>query len=144
MPNKKSLYVIAACALLCSTFAAGQVAQQAAAPATSIISTYRVAPGKHLDFLKWMATREAVSRDAGVPVGQWYVHLNGDSWDFIHIMPEPTPEQDAKVEELERKKGLKTGFAGALELRQYMASHTDTIASGPSSAADLVKAAGGS
>jgi hypothetical protein len=42
------------------------------------------------------------------------VHTNGDSWDFVAIAPEPTKAQDAKVDELTRQKGLKTGFAAAL------------------------------
>jgi hypothetical protein len=38
------------------------------------------------------------------------VHTNGDSWDSVAIAPEPTKAQDAKVDELTRQKGLKTGL----------------------------------
>jgi len=37
-----------------------------------------------------------------------------------------------------RKHGRKTGFASSLEFRTFVASHTDTFAIGPVSAADLV------
>jgi hypothetical protein len=58
---------------------------------------------------------------------QWYAHTNGDSWDFVAIAPEPTKEQDAKVDELTKQKGLKTGFAAALKFRQFISYHTDTV-----------------
>ena len=37
-------------------------------PPTAIVSLYRIAPGKHLDFLKWMAEAAAVNKEAGVVV----------------------------------------------------------------------------
>ena len=130
--------------LLAAALAMAQTAPKTPEPGKVIVSLYRVAPGKHLDFLKWMATREAINKEAGVGSVQWYAHTNGDSWDFVAIAPEPTKEQDAKVEELTKQKGLKTGFAAALEFRQFIAYHTDTFANGPQSAADLVRMAAGS
>src|ERR1700747_3430292 len=64
-----------------------QWSRAADAPGKAIVALYRVAPGKHLEFLKWMAAREAVDREAGVPATQWYMHTNGDSWDFVAIGP---------------------------------------------------------
>ncbi len=130
--------------LLGAAVAMGQTAPKTSEPGKVIVSLYRVAPGKHLDFLKWMATREAISKEAGVGSVQWYAHTNGDSWDFVAIGPETTPEQDAKVDELTKRKGLKTEFAAALEFRQFIAYHTDTFARGPLSAADLIRMAAGS
>jgi len=40
-----------------------------------------------------------------------------------------------------KKKGYKTGFAGGLEFRQFVGSHTDTKALGPATAAQLVSLA---
>jgi hypothetical protein len=111
----KKLWVAAAGGVfLGAALAMAQTAPKTPEPGKVIVSLYRVAPGKHLDFLKWMATREAISKEAGVGSVQWYVHTNGDSWDFVAIAPEPTKAQDAKVDELTRQKGLKTGFAAAL------------------------------
>jgi len=117
--------------------------QAAKEPGKAIVSIYRVAPGKHVEFLKWMAAREALSKEAGVGATQWYVHQDGDSWDYIAIGPDTTSEQDKKQDEMAKAKGLTTGFRAGLELRQYMASHTDTFARGPLSAAELVEMAGG-
>ncbi|HXT20288.1 MAG TPA: hypothetical protein VN923_06035 [Thermoanaerobaculia bacterium] len=116
---------------------------QAGAAATKepphvIVSLYRVAPGKHLDFLKWMATNEAIDKQAGVPSPQVYVHTNGDSWDYMVIAPELSDEQQAKVDEAAKGRGRKVGFGASLEFRTYMQWHTDTFANGPMSASELV------
>jgi hypothetical protein len=110
-------------------------------PSRALITIYRVAAGKHLDFLKWLAEQEVISREAGVPASQLYSHTDGDSWDYLNIGPALTDEQQAKVDEASRKRGRKTGFAAGLEFRTFVSSHTDTFAIGPVSAADLVSMA---
>jgi hypothetical protein len=110
-------------------------------PSRALITIYRVAAGKHLEFLKWLADQEAISREAGVPASQLYSHTDGDSWDYLNVGPALTDEQQAKVDEATRKRGRKTGFAAGLEFRTFVSSHTDTFAIGPVSAADLVSMA---
>ncbi|MBA2566150.1 MAG: hypothetical protein H0V09_12140 [Gemmatimonadetes bacterium] len=106
------------------------------------VSLYHVAPGKHLDFLKWQAEREALGKEAGAPAPQWYVHTDGDSWDYLSIVEEPEAarqaELDDKLEVAARRKGLTTGFAAGLEFRQFIASHTDSRALGAFTAQQLV------
>src|SRR5437762_3166790 len=51
-------------------------AQDRKEPGHALISLYRVAPGKHLEFLKWMAVRDGLAREAGLGATQWYAHLN--------------------------------------------------------------------
>ena len=106
-----------------------------------LIGIYNIAPGKHLDFLKWMAANEQVAVEAGAGPTQWYAHREGASWDYISIGPVLSDEMQKKVDELTTKKKLSTGFKASLEFRQFVASHTDTYAVGPMSASDLVKAA---
>lgn len=108
----------------------------------AMVAIYHIAPGKHLDFLKWMAAQEAAAQEAKVPATQWYAHENGDSWDFVSIAPDLSEEQSAKVDAAAKAKGLKTGFAAALEFRQFVSSHSDTTARGPYTAAELVAMAG--
>ena len=103
-----------------------------------IVSLYRVAPGQHIAFLQWQADGEAAAQEAGVPPSQWYVHHNGDSWDFISIGPVLTDAQNDAVDAASRARGLKTGAQASIELRQYMAWHTDTYAGGPMTAAELL------
>jgi hypothetical protein len=111
-------------------------------PPTAVVSLYRIAPGKQLDFLKWMAELAAINKEAGVPADHWYAHTNGDSWDYLHVAPDLSSEQQAKVDEVAKKHGRKTGFAATLDIRAFVAWHTDTFVIGPVSAAELVSAAG--
>jgi hypothetical protein len=120
------------------------VAMGAAVAADSgrvVVALYYVAPGKHIDFLKWAADQDAVAREAGVPASQWYAHQDGDSWDYIGIRPVTTPEQDKRTDELLKKRGMKTGLAAGIVLRQHISRHTDTYALGPVTAAELLKQA---
>jgi hypothetical protein len=114
-------------------------------PGTNIVSVYQIAAGKHLEFLKWMARQEAVTREAGGAAAQWYVHQDGASWDFVAITPQlddaKQAEVDKKVEAISKQKGLATGLKAAFEFRQFMGTHTDTLARGPMTADEIVKAA---
>jgi hypothetical protein len=102
------------------------------------VTIYRVTPGRQLDFLKWMASQDDISREAGVATVQLYAHLDGDDWDFLGIGPATTQEQDKKRDEVAQRKGLKFGMPAWLEFRELTASHTDTFATGPLSAAELI------
>jgi len=138
MKRWTGLALVAASALV---VAAPRWAQDKPEPGRARISIYHVAPGRHLDFLKWLAAREEVAKEAGVPAAQVYAHVDGDSWDYLMIWPVTTPEQDRKLDDVAARKGLKTGFAASLEFRQLLASHSDTFAAGPMTAAELVAAA---
>jgi hypothetical protein len=134
----RALYAaVAATAMLVAT--SGALAQDQAG--TAIVSIYRVAPGKHLAFLKWMAARETAASQAGAPATRWYRHLDGDSWDYVAIAPDHDAAIDAKADAIAKQRGLTTGMKAGLELRGLMASHTDTISAGPLSAAQMVQEA---
>ena len=144
MNSPSSFFSLAVAILLTSTsLLMPQWSRAADAPGKAIVALYRVAPGKHLEFLKWMAAREAVDKEAGVPATQWYMHTNGDSWDFVAIGPALSDAQQDKVEALAKKKGLTTGMQASLEFRQFVSSHTDTFVNGPTSATQLVHEAQG-
>lgn len=127
--------------LLFAFAAQAQMAMASKESGTVVVSIYHVAAGRQLDFLKWMAARDAVSTEAGVGATQWYAHLDGDSWDYVGISPATTDEQDAKMDEIAKSKGLTYGFKSGLEFRSMINSHTDTYARGPTTAAALVDAA---
>jgi hypothetical protein len=127
--------------LLSSSLILPRAALAADPPGKAIVLLVRVAPGKHVEFLKWAAAREAVDKEAGVPATQWYMHANGDSWDFVSIAPVLSDAEQAKVDAVTRKKGLTTGIQAALEFRQYVSSHTDTFVNGPTSATRLLQEA---
>ena len=133
---------LALCAAVTSVVALGIPSQASAQDAnTAIVSIYRVAPGKHLAFLKWMAAREAAASQAGAPATRWYRHLDGDSWDYVAIAPDHDAAIDAKADAIAKQQGLTVGMKAGLELRGLIASHTDTISAGPSTAAQMVQEA---
>jgi hypothetical protein len=137
--SHRALPLIAALVVLCAPAARAQMAKQdAKQPSHALIRIYRIAPGKHLEFLKWLAEGDAIDKEAGVPSPQLYAHIDGDSWDYLGVGPDLTREQQAKVEEVSKKHGRKTGFASSLEFRTLAAWHTDTFVMGPVSASDLV------
>jgi hypothetical protein len=53
-------------AFLAAPAASAQTAKEMKPP-TATVALYRVAPGKHLEFLKWMAENDAIDKEA-VPV----------------------------------------------------------------------------
>jgi hypothetical protein len=109
-------------------------------PGKVLVAIYRVAPGKHLDFLRWQAARDAAATEAGIAAAQWYAHTDGDSWDYVSISPATTEAQDDKLDAVLKGKKMTTGFKASLEFRSMIASHTDTYARGPTTAAALVEA----
>jgi hypothetical protein len=107
----------------------------------SMVAIYRIAPGKHLEFLRWQAARDAASVEAGLSPTQWYAHLDGDSWDYVGISPANTEAQNDQVDAILKRNRLTTGFKASLEFRTMVASHTDTSVIGPTTAAALVDSA---
>ncbi len=140
---QRAFLLIAALVVLAVPAARAQSAKaEPKDPPTARVALYRCAPGKQLEFLKWMAENDAIDKEAGVPSSQIYEHTNGDSWDYMQIVPNFSKEQQAKIDEVTKKHGRKTGFAASLEFRTFVNWHTDTMTNGPVTAADLVAAAG--
>lgn len=120
----------AACAL--ATPAIGQESPQ------HIVSLYRAAPGQQLALIKWMARQDQAAAAAGVAPSQIYVHTSGDSWDYLVINPVTTKAQDDAVEAAAKRMGIANGPRASLEFRTMIASHTDTTANGPMTAAQIL------
>jgi hypothetical protein len=111
--------------------------------ASVAIEIYRIAPGQHEAFLKFIALCDQVNLAAGVAPRQLYVHQDGASWDFLLIQPEDyTPAQDAALRAAGQRLGLPTGANFFFEIRRYIAEHTDTAALGPTTAADYLARTG--
>lgn len=128
---------------LCLAFASPMAAVAEDDAGEYIVSLYHAAPGKQLDLLKWMAEQDDIGAEVGIPPVQIFAHMDGDSWDYLIISPVTTDEQDAAFAAAAKKRGGKGGFAGGLKFRSMIQSHTDTFAWGPTTAAQLVKAAAG-
>jgi hypothetical protein len=151
----KSLSLVMVALVAVALARPGQAAPAPAAPppassagagptsASVAIEIYRIAPGQHEAFLKFIALCDQVNIAAGVPPRQLYVHQDGASWDFLLIQPEDyTPAQDAALRVAGQKLGLPTGANFFFEIRRFIAEHTDTAALGPTTAADYLARTG--
>jgi hypothetical protein len=107
------------------------------------VSLYRVAPGKHVAFLKWMADRDALDKQLGIPQAQWYAHMEGDSWDYMAVAPVLTDAQQKQEDDAAKSKGMTAGPAASIEFRTMIAYHTDTLAAGPMTVGELSAMANG-
>ena len=134
----KRLILAAAAATACilATPAIGQDAPQ------HIVSLYRAAPGQQVALLKWMAAQDRASMAAGVAASQIYVHTSGDSWDYLVINPVTTDAQDDAIDAAARQMGLASGPRASIQFRTMIASHTDTTANGPQTAAQILAVLG--
>jgi hypothetical protein len=116
------------------------LAHSADAP-TMQVEIYRIAPGQHVAFLKLIALYDQGNEAAGLPPRQLYVHQDGADWDFLIIQPNDdwTDEQRAKFKAALTRLGAPQGAQFFIEIRKLMAEHTDTVVSGPTTAADWLK-----
>jgi hypothetical protein len=92
-----------------------------------LIEIYRVAPGKHEEFLRQIALYDRANAEAGLPPRQLFVHEGGASWDFLLLQPaHHTDEESAKLDAAFRKLGIPQGAKFFVNFRQLIAEHTDT------------------
>jgi len=140
----KQLFKLAAAAALGALASGSIVYAQAGSPEPpkARVALYRAAPGQQIALLKWFAAQDRAAQAAGVPTGKIYAHTDGDSWDYLAIDPVTTPAQDAAVDAEAKKMGMPTGPGQALELRKYIAQHTDTFVIGPVTPAQYLAMAG--
>jgi hypothetical protein len=104
-----------------------------------LVEIYRIAPGQHAAFLAAIARYDEANRIAGLPPRQLYVHSDGADWDFMLIQPAATPpDKAAALEAAWQKLGLPSGADFFIEFRTYVAEHSDTFVSGPTTAADYL------
>jgi hypothetical protein len=133
-----------AAAAAAGALAAGSIAiaQAPAGPSHMVVSLYRAAPGQQVALLRWLAQQDRIAQAAGQPAMQLYAHTDGDSWDYMGIAPVTTEAQDEAMDAAAKKLGVTSGPRVSLELRKYIASHTDTYAIGPISPEQAVAALG--
>lgn len=125
------------CALLaCAALAP---APALADPQDMVVEIYRVAPGKHKEFLLQIALYDQANAEAGLPPRQLFVHQGGASWDFLILQPaHHTDEESAKLDAAFKKLGIPQGANFFVAFRELIAEHTDTNVEA-TTAADYLK-----
>lgn len=119
----------------------GAPTARAADVPTMQVEIYRIAPGQHVAFLKLIAMYDAANVEAGLPPRQLFVHQDGANWDFLILQSAEdwTDEQRTKFRAALKRMGAPTGADFFVEVRKFIAEHTDTVVSGPTTAADWLK-----
>ncbi len=106
---------------------------------TQQVELYRIAPGKHAAFLRFIARCDEVNRLAGVAPRQLFVHSDGAEWDFMLLQPAHyTAAENARIDAAWDKLGMPSGSDFFMTIREFIASHTDTTVRGPTTAADYL------
>jgi hypothetical protein len=93
-----------------------------------LLEIYRIAPGKHEEFLRHLALLDQANVEAGIPARQLFVHQDGASWDFVLIQPaRNTDEQNEKLSAAFKRLGIPGGAKFFVHFRTLIAEHTDTF-----------------
>jgi hypothetical protein len=111
------------------------------------IEIFKLAPGKHEEFVRFIAQSDEIGAIGGLPPTQLYFHENGAEFDVILLKPviniQPTAEQEAAMERRSIELGVPTGGpAYFVRIRSFVASHSDTKTIGPISAAQWLSKLG--
>jgi hypothetical protein len=92
-----------------------------------VVEIYRIAPGKHEEFLRQIALYDRANAEAGLPPRQLFVHEGGASWDFMLLQPaHHTDEESEKLDAAFKKLGIPQGAKFFVNFRALIAEHTDT------------------
>lgn len=98
---------------------------------------FRLAPGKHEEFVRFVAQGDEILAAGDLPPTQLFFHESGENFDVILFKPgrpDPTPEQEAAMAKKGKELGVPTGPAYFVYLRELVATHSDSHAVGPISA----------
>lgn len=146
---KSSILAAASVGLWCLAAPAVMAAAAApSAPAAAVaeapwpmawFEVFKLAPGKQEQFIRRIARADEIAKAGGQPPIQIFVHEDGADWDVLLFKPEraekPTAAQTAAMAAKRKELGGETGPAYFLAIRETIASHTDTKAIGPITAA---------
>ncbi len=102
------------------------------------ITVWKIHPGKHVEFIKYMKEWEQVYIDIKLPPMKWYRKISGDSYDFVSISPPFNNAKEHEMEKVGKTRGLPIGYNYTLKLNEYVDSYTSTYVEGPQSMADLL------
>jgi len=139
-----AVFVWIICASLLSTGVLAQTTEDVAKEEKTevtrkLVEIYRIAPGKHEEFLRFVAYLDEINIKAGLPARDLYVHSDGASWDFILIQPASTPEELSDAyDKAWDESGAPSGVNFFLHIRKFIVEHSDTFAYGPTSAGEYL------
>ena len=129
--------VLLACCIAIAT--AGYSLQQSESQATfQTVAIYKVVPGKHVEFLEWMAAWDEVFEEIGLEQPVWYRTVRGGNFDFIVFYPTWDPSKEEEMERVGKQRGLEIGFGWDVRHWSYLDIRTNTTMTGPLTPAELL------
>lgn len=121
---------IAACTAAIALTAQPAIAQSL--DDSTIITLYKIKGDRYMDALRFMAMREKVAAEAGLPADVFYFHEQGAGWTMIQIS-QPWPDDAMeKMEAAGKKLNIPKPAPGAF--MAMINDHEDVIVSGPTTA----------
>lgn len=103
------------------------------------ITVWKIHPGKHVEFIKYMKEWEHVYQEIKLPPMKWYRKISGDSYDFVSISPPFNNAKEYEMEKVGKARGLPIGYNYTIKLNEYVDSYTSTYVEGPQSMEQLLK-----
>lgn len=120
--------------------AVAQPPPAAPAPQKMLVEIYRIAPGQHEAFMRFIAIFDEANRRAGLPPRQLYVHRDGEGWDFMLIQPaDIPPDKEPALEQAYKDLKTPSGADFFVSIRRFIAEHSDNFVTGPTTAADWLR-----
>ena len=93
-----------------------------------LIEIYKIAPGKHEEFLRHLALLDQANVESGLPPRQLFVHQDGADFDFVLLQPaHHTDEENAKLSAAFKKLNIPGGAKFFVHFRTLIADHSDTF-----------------
>lgn len=102
------------------------------------VAIYKVVPGKHVEFLEWMAAWDEVFEEIGLDQPIWYRTVRGGNFDFIVFYPTWDPSKEEEMERVGKERGLEIGFGWDVRHWSYLDMRTNTTMTGPLTPAELL------
>ena len=103
------------------------------------VAIYKVVPGKHVEFLEWMAAWDEVFEEIGLEQPVWYRTVRGGNFDFIVFYPTWDPSKEQEMERVGKERGLQIGFGWDVRHWSYLDTRTNTLMTGPLTPAELLE-----
>ena len=112
---------------------------QASAAEFHTVAIYKVVPGKHVEFLEWMAAWDEVFDEIDLDQPVWYRTVRGGNFDFIVFYPMWDPSKEEEMERVGKERELQTGFDWDVRHWSYLDIRTNTLMTGPLTPAELLE-----
>ena len=136
MKLRKRLVFTALCVVICI---GNYFPHLSSAAEFQTVAIYKVVPGKHVEFLEWMAAWDEVFEEIGLAQPVWYRTVRGGNFDFIVFYPMWDSSKEEEMERVGKERGLEIGFDWDVRHWSYLDIRTNTLMTGPLTPAELLE-----